>query len=89
MSCKPTNLNFLAHANGFTLWHYNAGDDNYTEIMFPTDYSNYFIPASDMLRAGDMIMVNYGANKYAMIVVVTYVSTNAVCITNLIPNQNP
>lgn len=47
------NLSVLAYANGFTLWHYITPD-----VAQKVSAPNYFNTASDMLRVGDMIMVN-------------------------------
>jgi len=54
MAFTIRDLSVLAYANGFTLWHYKAGDDLASE--FATE--NYFVDASDMIAAGDMIMVS-------------------------------
>jgi hypothetical protein len=48
------NLSVLAYANGFTLWHYKAGDDKLEAVSS----ENYFADASDMMAAGDLIMVS-------------------------------
>jgi hypothetical protein len=48
------DLSVLAYANGFTLWHYRAGDDSAEAVAS----DNYFIDANDMMAAGDMIMVS-------------------------------
>lgn len=50
------NLNVLAGANGFTLWHYGTLD-NLVTIM---DRRDYFVGACHMLKVGDRIMVNSG-----------------------------
>ncbi len=59
------NLSVLAYANGFTLWHYKAGKDRLVTVTQP----NFFAEASDMLSAGDMIMVS--AADGARIITVT------------------
>lgn len=47
------NLSILAYAQGFTLWHYR-GVDSCEEMSRP----GYFDGASDMLAAGDMLMMS-------------------------------
>ena len=47
------HLSVLAYANGFTLWHYKAGKDNLDTVVS----DNYFRDASDMLTAGDLVMI--------------------------------
>lgn len=54
MSFQQKNLSVLAYANGFTQWHYRSQDDT-ANVIIGTDYFN---GAVDMLRAGDMIIVN-------------------------------
>ena len=54
MAFTIRDLSVLAYANGFTLWHYKAGDDLTTELAT----ENYFVDASDMIATGDMIMVS-------------------------------
>lgn len=55
MAYDPKNLSVLTYANGFTLWHY-VTDDKGTLV----EEDGYFDKASDMLRRGDMIMINAG-----------------------------
>lgn len=47
------NLNVIAYANGFTMWHYKSTDDLET-IM--TD--NYFQNIYRLCATGDLIIVN-------------------------------
>jgi hypothetical protein len=54
MAFAIQNLSVLAYANGFTLWHYNAGGDNQAAVGSP----GFFARAGDMLNAGDMVMVS-------------------------------
>ena len=53
MSFAVRNLSVLAYANGFTLWHYKAGDDALPAMARP----GYFDDAVDMLATGDMLLV--------------------------------
>ncbi|MDE2319862.1 MAG: hypothetical protein KGK02_09220 [Rhodospirillales bacterium] len=48
------NLSVLAYANGFTLWHYKAGNDNLADAANP----GYFADASDLMAEGDMVMLS-------------------------------
>ena len=53
MAFTLRNLSVLAYANGFTLWHYKAGNDNFTQ----TAGTGYFADAVDLLCEGDMVML--------------------------------
>jgi hypothetical protein len=50
------DLSVLAYANGFTLWHYKTG----REPIDVTAGTGFFADASDMMTAGDMVMVSGG-----------------------------
>ncbi len=54
MAFAVRNLSVLAYANGFTLWHYKAGQDGLSRVERP----GYFGGAADMLAGGDMLMVS-------------------------------
>jgi len=53
MAFQARNLSVLAYANGFTLWHYTTPDDGETVLR-----DGYFDAAEEMLRVGDMLLVN-------------------------------
>lgn len=53
MAFAARDLSVLAYANGFTLWHYTSIDDA-TAITA----ADYFSDAADMLRVGDLIIIN-------------------------------
>jgi hypothetical protein len=53
MAFAIRNLSVLAYANGFTLWHYKSGKDTLNVVSG----GNYFADSSDMLTAGDLIMI--------------------------------
>jgi hypothetical protein len=53
MAYQSKNLSVLAYANGFTLWHYASVDDATT-----VEGASYFDEAADLLRVGDMVMLN-------------------------------
>ena len=53
MAFAIRNLSVLAYANGFTLWHYKSGKDRLEAVTG----GNYLADASDMLTAGDLIMI--------------------------------
>ncbi len=53
MAFAVRNLSVLSYANGFTLWHYKAGKD----ALAVVSGDNYFADASDMLTAGDLLML--------------------------------
>jgi hypothetical protein len=65
MAFAVRNLSVLAYANGFTLWHYKSAKEKLDAI----GGGNYFADASDMLTAGDLVMVT--AADGARIVCVT------------------
>lgn len=50
---KSHDLNVLGFANGFTLWHFTTVDTA-TELQ----ELGYFDEAAEMLRPGDLILVN-------------------------------
>lgn len=54
MAFAIRNLSVLAYANGFTLWHYKAGKDRLEAVAD----DDFFADATDMLAAGDMVMVS-------------------------------
>jgi hypothetical protein len=78
---SANELSVLSYANGFTLWHYRTPD------RFRTLFAEgYFNDAFDMLRAGDMILVNIETPEFtpeAAIILVTKNSDNVVAVTNL------
>lgn len=53
MAYQSKDLSVLAYANGFTLWHYSSGDTATTILD-----ANYFNEASDLLRTGDLVVIN-------------------------------
>jgi len=81
MAFAPKDLSVLAYANGFTLWHYTTPD-----AAAAVDTTGYFNGAADMLRVGDMILVNTSiAGTPAAGVFVVAANTGAVDVTNLTP----
>ncbi len=54
MAFAIRDLSVLAYANGFTLWHYKAGND----VLADVAGADYFADASDMMTAGDMILIS-------------------------------
>jgi hypothetical protein len=54
MAFAVRNLNILAYANGFTLWHYQAGSDRLQSVVA----RDFFADACDMLTAGDLMMLS-------------------------------
>ena len=54
MTFSLRNLSVLAYANGFTLWHYKAGETALAAVNTP----GFFAAAEDMLATGDMLMVS-------------------------------
>src|SRR5882672_9846819 len=56
MAFTIRDLSVLAYANGFTLWHYKAGNDSLADVA----RNDYFADASDMMATGDIMMVSGG-----------------------------
>jgi hypothetical protein len=54
MAFAIRNLSVLAYANGFTLWHYQAGRDPLEQV----ERRDFFADAADMLAQGDLMMVS-------------------------------
>ena len=54
MAFMIRNLSVLAYANGFTLWHYKAGNDSLDTIASHDFFGN----AADMLTVGDLVMTS-------------------------------
>lgn len=54
MAFSVRNLSVLSYANGFTLWHYKAEFD----VLERVGGHGFFAAASDMLSAGDIMMVS-------------------------------
>ena len=54
MAFTIRNLSVLAYANGFTLWHYKAGQNSLEHLAEP----GFFGDAAGMLAAGDIVMVS-------------------------------
>lgn len=52
MPFTATNLSALSAANGFTLWHYRT-----TDSRADTEAADYFAPAAERLRVGDIVLV--------------------------------
>lgn len=54
MAFAIRNLSVLAYAQGFTLWHYKAGD----ATLDQTGTRGFFDNAADMMAPGDMVMIS-------------------------------
>lgn len=74
MTMKLKNLSTLAYGNGFTLWHYNAFEDDTIAI-------DYFDPAYDILKQGDMILIS--SRNFGRIVIVSKIEENCVTLNKL------
>lgn len=64
MAFAIRNLSVLAYAQGFTLWHYRANVPTLGATLVPpasveeVAAAGFFDNASDMLAAGDMLLVS-------------------------------
>jgi len=56
MNFAVKNLSVLAYAQGFTLWHYKAPGAFLQTLSTP----GFFNHASDLLAAGDILMMSAG-----------------------------
>jgi hypothetical protein len=54
MAFTIRDLSVLSYANGFTLWHHKAGIDTLADVAG----DDYFADASDMMAAGDLILIS-------------------------------
>jgi len=54
MAFSIRSLSVLAYANGFTLWHYKAGQDPVDSVV----ENGFFADGADMLASGDIMMVS-------------------------------
>lgn len=72
MAFAIRNLSVLAYANGFTLWHYKSAKDALNVVSG----GGYFADLSDMLTAGDLIMIT--AADGARVVCVTLADVETV-----------
>lgn len=61
MTFKFKNLSVLSYANGFTHWHYRAGDTPLADLLMP----GHFHEASDLVAIGDQISIS-GTNYSAL-----------------------
>lgn len=71
MAFAIRNLSVLAYANGFTLWHYKSDKDRLDSV----GAGNYLADASDLLTAGDMIMITAADGARIVCVTLTNVQT--------------
>ncbi|MCL1785577.1 MAG: hypothetical protein FWG39_00295 [Alphaproteobacteria bacterium] len=53
MAFANKNLSVIAYANGFTLWHYGAG-----EKMADISKAGYFNNVKTLMNIGDIIIIN-------------------------------
>ena len=52
MAFQSKNLNVIAYANGWTMWHYSTSD-KLEDLM-----DGYFNPVQDLMNVNDMIVLN-------------------------------
>lgn len=53
MAFQNRNMNVIAYANGFTLWHYKSG-----EPLSEITKADYFAPIWTWCAVGDIIIIN-------------------------------
>ena len=54
MTCQVRNLSVLNYVQGFTLWHYKAGNNTLAEVTSP----NFFNTANALFSPCDMVIVS-------------------------------
>lgn len=54
MAFKNRNINVIAYANGFILWHYSSNEETLAEIVA----DGFFNPVSTLCAVGDTIIIN-------------------------------
>lgn len=72
MSFAIRNLSVMHFANGFTMWHYKAGDDTQSVCRA----KGYFADASDMFADGDMICISTAKDGGCILYVTTAENDN-------------
>lgn len=77
ISVKEKDLNVLAYANGFTLWHYQSADA-------PLPH-NAFNAVATVVRPGDVVLVSHAQNGVSTtsLLVVSAVEADAVTMASL------
>ena len=62
MAFQTRNLNVLAYANGWTMWHYKTTD------LLEELLDGYFNPVATLMNQNDMIVINAGDQNCIMFV---------------------
>ncbi|MDR1337913.1 MAG: hypothetical protein LBJ73_02700 [Rickettsiales bacterium] len=57
MAFQNKNLSVIAYANGFTLWHYAAG-----ETITTISANGYFNSVKSLMNIGDVVIINASDN---------------------------
>ncbi len=80
MAYASKDLSVLAYANGFTLWHYTTHD-----LAAAVATIGYFNGGTDLLRVGDMLLVNCVADgvQTGGVLVVTGNEAQRVTVANI------
>lgn len=79
MSFKNRNLSVIAYANGWTMWHYVAENDEIMEEIVKND--RYFENVASLMNAGDFILFN--TKNESGIRVIESIENKAVRLTTL------
>ena len=83
MAYQSKDLSVLAYANGFTLWHYSSEDTSASVLA-----ANYFDDAADLLRVGDIVVINADTDGTPETRISGVASTTASTVTmGIEPNQ--
>jgi len=53
MAFQNKNMSVIAYANGFTMWHYSAKQEQLADVMKP----GYFDPVYTLMDLGDLIII--------------------------------
>ena len=82
MACIAADLNVLAYANGFTLWHYRTDD-----VPAALGNADYFQPAGGLLRTGDLIITCTSSGSSGSLLRVARCEPPAVVVDDLLAAQ--
>ena len=75
MAFQNKNLSVIAYANGFTLWHYCAG-----ETLSTITANGYFNNVKTLMNIGDIIIINASDNTTIKKINITELNVTTVAL---------
>ncbi len=75
MAFQNKNLSVIAYANGFTLWHYSAG-----ETLATITANGYFNNVKTLMNIGDIIIINASDNTAIKKINITELNVTTVAL---------